>query len=46
MRWIVFWFVIGCVLSNLVGCATNRLVIVGNSVQSDISVQTRYEVEW
>lgn len=46
MRWIVIAFIIGCVLSNLVGCATNRLTIIGSSVQSNIDIQTRYEVEW
>jgi hypothetical protein len=43
MFWILFWFLIGIILT---GCARDRLTVVVKHVQSDVEVSAKYESEW
>jgi len=44
--YILFWFLIGLILANSLGCARDRLTVVVKHVQSDVEVSAKYESEW
>ena len=48
MKWILFWFLTGCLLCGIMGCRTDNSmkIITDIDQRGDVTWHTEYEVKW